>query len=308
MNFGEFFLKDPATFPAKTAGAPWGREGVSIALAGLLFHLSGLSQRQAVFVRQRYMDFLAGEATAPTPPLTMEVYRANPEGFHPLPKRGWTYTLDMDYQPTYVRIAGLHLMATIGWSPDGPSRLWSATEDEPDFALVFGNVFRILLAYALLRRGGVLLHSAGVSDGQVAWIGFGHSGAGKSTLSGLSLAAGKQVLSDDINVLRFEAGRWCAQRLPFAGELGPRYGEKGWHPVAGLCRLLKGAEHRLEPLDRPRGVAALVASAPYVNQDPYRVLDLMATLDTLLAAVPCYSLTFRPDAEFWRLLQETHRD
>ena len=57
MNFGEFFLKDPATFPAKTAGAPWGREGVSIALAGLLFHFSGLSQRQAVFVRQRYMDF-----------------------------------------------------------------------------------------------------------------------------------------------------------------------------------------------------------------------------------------------------------
>jgi hypothetical protein len=301
MSFGDFFLRYPENFPSQQVGQPWGEERVNIALAGSVFQFSGLSVRQSEFIRQRYADFLAPE-TCDHPPVVINVFRADPGQFRPIEIEPWVYTMDLDYQPAYVRIAGLNFMAIIDWNPELRAALWSAMEDGQDFGLVFENVFRIVAAYAVLRCNGVLLHSAGVSDGVRAWIGFGHSGAGKSTLSGLSLAAGKRVLSDDINVVRIQEAGWYAQRIPFAGELGPTYGDGDSYPLAGICRLYQGQEHELKPLGRAQGVALLVASSPYVNNDPYRVQDLMITLEALLDAVPCHRLTFRKDSEFWRLL------
>lgn len=302
MAFAEFFLKEPGNFPSAPGGAPWGVERVDIALAGLSFRFEGLSHRQADYVRERYADFLTVPARGETAIVTV-LYRADPASFRPIDVHPWTYALDLDYQASCVRIAGLQLMTILDWAPELRTALWSATEDDRDFRLVFENVFRTVTAYALLQRGGVLLHSAGISDGEMAWVGFGHSGAGKSTLSRLTLDAGRQVLSDDINALCRESGQWRAQRIPFAGELGPTYGQKGSYSLVGLCRLDKGPAHRLEPLERATAVAALLASAPYVNQDPYRVADLMTTLESLSDAVPCYRLTFARNPGFWPLLQ-----
>lgn len=300
MHFGFSFLKDPARFPARPTGIQWGDDTVALAMAGTHFCVSGLSLPQANYIRERYADFMTAN---PDPaPVRMDVFRADPADFRSFDLRGWTYTLDRDYAPKQVRVTGLNLMAILDWSPELSAALWSATEADPGFPMVFDNVFRLISAYALLARDGVLLHSAGVSDGTWAWIGFGHSGAGKSTLSGLALDAGQRVLSDDLNVLRCQAGRWSAERVPFAGTLGPTHGDDRAYPVAGLARLAKGTEHRLVPLARPEALAALVGSAPYINQDPYRVQDLMALLETLLRTVDCHDLTFRKDSAFWPLL------
>lgn len=307
MNFGSFFLKEPEQFPAAPLGDPWGEEVVGLTLSGTHFTFTGLSLRQAAYVRQRYGDFVVAAPVAAALAIPTRIFRADPGDFSPFDQRGWTYTLDRDYGPRRIRIAGLELMAMLDWSPHLSAALWSATETTPGFNLVFDNVFRLVSAYALLARGGVLLHSAGVSDGTWAWIGFGHSGAGKSTLSGLALDAGQRVLSDDLNALRHEDGQWLAQRVPFAGELGPTHGDDRSYPIAGLCRLAKGAEHRLAPLARPEALAALVGSAPYVNQDPYRVLALMTSLESLLRALDCHDLTFRKDAGFWPLLAAAAR-
>ncbi len=307
MNFGSFFLMEPERFPAEPLGVPWGDEIVDLTLSGTHFTFSGLSARQAVYVRERYGDFVVGAPVAPTLAIPTRICHADPGNFRPFEQHGWIYTLDRDYGPRRIRIAGLELMAMLDWSPHLSAALWSATETPPGFNLAFDNVLRLVSAYALLARGGVLLHSAGVSDGTWAWIGFGHSGAGKSTLSGLALDAGQQVLSDDLNALRYKDGQWLAQRVPFAGELGPTLGDDRSYPIAGLCRLAKGAEHRLIPLARPEALAALVGSAPYINQDPYRVLDLVATLESLLRAVDCHDLTFRKDAGFWPLLAAAAR-
>ncbi len=307
MNFGSFFLKEPGTFPTEPVGVPWGEEVVDLAMSGSHFTFSGLSTPQAAYVRQRYGDFLGAPSSCDMPPVPTQLFRAAPEDFRPFTQRGWTYTLDRDYGPNRVRIAGLELLAMLDWSPHLSAALWSATETTPGFNLVFDNVFRMVSAYALLARGGVLLHSAGVSDDHWAWIGFGHSGAGKSTLSGLALEAGHRVLSDDLNALRREDGCWLAQRVPFAGELGPTHGDDRSYPVAGICRLAKGPAHQLRPLARPEALAALVGSAPYVNQDPYRVLDLMASLEALVRALDCHDLTFRKDAGFWPLLAAAAR-
>lgn len=302
MSFADFFLRDPASFPTELEGTPWGAETIRIRLAGRVFRFTGLSRRQALYVRTRYAGFLDSGGHQADIVITA-VYRSDPGDFRPIEVRPWIYSMDMEYGPLRIRIAGLQLTAVIDWGPRLGAALWSAAEEEADFRLVFENVFRVLTAYAALQRGGVLLHSAGVSSGRTAWIGFGHSGAGKSTLSRLSLDAGKQVLSDDINVIRPESGRWQAQRIPFAGELGPTYGREGSYPIEGICRLTRGSRHALEPLRRGPAMAALVASAPYVNQDPYRVVDLMENLEALIVAVPSYDLSFARDAGFWSLLE-----
>jgi hypothetical protein len=302
MSFGSFFLHDPNRFPAEPGGVPWGEERVDLALTGTRFACTGLSAAQATYVRQRYAEFLTAVPAVTEAPVALQVYRADPADFRPFDQRGWTYTLDLDYGPARLRVAGLDLLALLDWSPALSASLWTTTADETWFGLVFDNIFRLLSAYALLGEGGLLLHSAGISDGTWAWIGFGHSGAGKSTLAGLALEAGHRVLSDDLNVLRREAGRWSARRVPFAGTLGPTHGDDRSYPLAGLCRLTKGAAHRLVPLARPQALAALVASAPYVNRDPYRVLDLMTALESLLRAVGGHDLTFRKDTGFWPLL------
>jgi len=307
MKFGSFFLKEPEQFPTAPDGDPWGEEVVALTLSGTHFTVTGLSARQANYVRQRYGDFVVATPIATALAIPLRICHADPGIFHPFERRGWTYTLDRDYGPRRIRIAGLELMARLDWSPHLAATLWAATETVPGFNLAFDNVFRMVSAYALLARGGVLLHSAGLSDGTWAWIGFGHSGAGKSTLSGLALEAGQRVLSDDLNALRQEDGLWLAQRVPFAGELGPTHGDDRSYPVAGLCRLGKGAEHRLVPMTRPQALAALVGSAPYVNQDPHRVLALMTTLEALLRALDCHHLTFRKDASFWPLLATAAR-
>lgn len=305
MSFGEFFLKNPGAFVSGIGATPWGQETVGIRIAGIRFLFTGLSPRQAEWVRHHHAEFL-DDGPEDMAPVVTQIFRADPAVFRPFETRGWTYTLDMDYQPEQVRIAGLGFMAILECAPALSGQVWTSTEQEStfgkEFSLVFGNFFRLTAAYAAVLRGGVMLHSAGVSDGKRAWIGFGRSGAGKSTFSSLSLAAGQQVLSDDINLLHEHGGRWHAKRLPFAGDLGPTHGDDREFPIAGILRLHKGEAHRLEPLGRLLCLAALVGSSPYVNRDPLRVERLMSNLESLLAVTPSYDLSFRKDAGFWSLL------
>ena len=76
---------------------------------------------------------------------------------------------------------------------------------------------RSLISFLLMREGGFMLHSAGIVKNGKAYLFLGKSGAGKSTLSKLAAAAGAEVISDEINLLRFEKGRFRACGSPFCG-------------------------------------------------------------------------------------------
>ncbi|MBP6807708.1 MAG: hypothetical protein KA125_05375 [Chromatiaceae bacterium] len=243
MSFGDFFLKNPKVFGPDIGLEPWGDESLAIGIAGIGFRFTGLSQRQVDRVRKRYDGFLLDDPADHLTILT-EIYRTDTELFRPFDKRGWTYTLEMNHQPDRLRIVRSEWLADIDCSGNLTASLWTTTEHDVLFELAFGNVLRILTAYAALLRGGIMLHSAGISDGERAWIGFGHSGAGKSTLSGLALEAGQRVLSDDTNVLDCNQGLWRAQRLPFAGDLGPTHGDDRAVPIASILHLRQGPNHQ----------------------------------------------------------------
>lgn len=105
---------------------------------------------------------------------------------------------------------------------------------------------RALLSSLLLRSGGLMLHSAGlVKDGR-AYIFPGRSGAGKSTLSKLAAAAGAEVISDEINLVRREGAGFFVYGSPFWGEMRAD-GRPGRWPLGGIYLLKKARVSRVLP-------------------------------------------------------------
>ena len=103
---------------------------------------------------------------------------------------------------------------------------------------------RSLISYLLLRSGGFMLHSAGTVKNGKAHLFLGKSGAGKSTLSKLAAAAGAEVISDEINLLRFEKGKFRAYGSPFWGEMRAD-GRPGSWPLGGIHLLGKARVNSL---------------------------------------------------------------
>ncbi|MCY1033099.1 hypothetical protein OV207_16640 [Corallococcus sp. BB11-1] len=78
------------------------------------------------------------------------------------------------------------------------------------------TVLKVMLASALARRGGLLIHGVGLEWGGRAALFVGPSGAGKSTLGGLWRDAGGTVLADElVAVWPEEGGGWRAAGTPW---------------------------------------------------------------------------------------------
>ncbi len=322
MSFGAGFLRFPDLFPGRRGGEPWGDRSVVLQVPGGPYLFSGLSAVQEAAVRRKFAGLCVDEPAAA--PVASRVFRAPATDFLDLDVRGWEYTLDMDHSPGSVRLAGLRLMARLDWLPPLASLtggLWTPEEEGEEWtSSVFENFFRVLTAYRLLEQGGAVLHSAGVTDGASAWLLLGPSGAGKTTSSRLCLERGATVLSDDLNAVVLpgspdfpgpplpegeerekQAPRLV--RLPFTGDLGERSGGASSYPLAALLRRVKAKEDRLGPISPAAALAALVAAAPFVNQDPCRRDALFANLERLARSVPAYELAFSLEGGLWSILK-----
>jgi hypothetical protein len=316
MSFGEGFLRFPDLFPGRRSGEPWGDRAVALAVAGGPYLFSGLSPRQEEAVRRRFAGLCRDGEEAPA--IASSVFRAPAADFLDRDVRGWEYRQDVEHAAGSVRLAGLRLMARLDWTPALTGALWTCEEDGEEWsAAVFENFFRVLAAYRLLEEAGVVIHSAGVTDGEAAWLLLGPSGAGKTTASRLCLEAGAMVLSDDLNAVRLgphlpapplpkgeegERPRAFVERLPFTGDLGERSGGLAVYPLRAILRLVKG-EDRLRPLSPAGALAGLVAASPFVNRDPWRREALLANLEHLARSVPAYELTFSLDSRLWDILR-----
>ena len=103
---------------------------------------------------------------------------------------------------------------------------------------------RSLISFLLMRSGGFMLHSAGLVKNGKVHLFLGKSGAGKSTLSKLAAAAGTEVISDEISLLRFEKGKFRAYGSPFWGEMRAD-GRPGSWPLGGIHLLGKARVNSL---------------------------------------------------------------
>jgi hypothetical protein len=321
MSFGDEFLRHPDLFPGRRSGEPWGEGRLALDVPGGPYRFSGLAAAQAEALELRFGRLCrvleSGEPETGTG-IGTAVFRAPATDFCELDTRGWEYTLDLDYAARSVRVAGLRLMARLDWAlgleDTLAGGLWTSEAAGEEWASVLENYLRLLAAYRLLAEGGVLLHSAGVTDGASAWLLLGPAGAGKTTASRLCLAAGAEILSDDLNAALVreggERGRPVVARLPFTGDLGERQGVAGvpgGYPLRGLLRLRQGAGEGLVPLSLASAFAALAAAAPYANRDPFRREALLAVCERLARTVPAWELTFSLEADLWSILRSVSK-
>lgn len=161
------------------------------------------------------------------------------------------------------------------------------------------NYLRFVAGEALLRSGGVIVHSAAVVEGGWAHLFPAASGSGKSTLSRMSLAEGRTVLSDDLNALVRRDGRTFVAQVPFTGDLGRERVPGGPFPLTTVYRLRKGARTEVTPLGRTQGLGLLFAQTPSFNVDPGSQDRLWDALGSLVDACAFRTLTFSRDEPLW---------
>ena len=172
---------------------------------------------------------------------------------------------------------------------------------QPRRTLSTENALRVLLALALIRRGGLLLHAAGVVRSGRATVLFGRSGSGKSTVA--RLARGRPVLGDDLVALARTDDGWVAHATPFGGGAARRRASRSAR-LGSLLRLRHGSSFELRPLTPAAAVAELLQSTvlPAAWPDD-RVLALERCAE-LAAALGVRELCFPVDHGLWRFLSE----
>lgn len=209
-------------------------------------------------------------------------------------------TSHLRFSPTEVKFKSDWCESSFSITPDKPARLLVHVEAEPWFCDVLENLLRVLMAYDVLERGGVLLHCAAIVKDQKAAVVFGHSGAGKSTTSGLALKRGCSVISDDINVIEPSGSGWQVTPVPFSGTLNTISDITDPVPLNGLYRLHQAEDDRVQACSRARAVSLLMGSAPFVNKDSHRSVQLVDILSRLSAEPGVQDLYFTPSDNFLR--------
>lgn len=145
------------------------------------------------------------------------------------------------------------------------------------------------------NKDALLVHAAGVLDGDVALAFVGHSGAGKSTLARLFKESGATaILNDDTIVLRR-----AEQGLQLSGTPWTRWGERMCAPLSAPLGALVFIEHGPQNLLAPVSASHAVGTLMQEARGNWCPTDRMATLDViddLLKQVPTRRLAFVPQS------------
>jgi len=204
--------------------------------------------------------------------------------------------------PDSIDLIGLNFQARVPLYPSGePGWLGVTQVHELVQPIVIENFLRVFSAHQALRRGGVVLHSAGLVVEGRAYLFAGRSGAGKTTLTRKGHAAGAGVLSDDINLVLPGSEGYEAHAVPFTGEFGRTLAHPGGRaafPVAGLVLLDQGERLATDRVNPSTAIARLLAACPFVNMEAATSAPLFDALTGLVAGLPVIALRCRCDDGF----------
>ena len=161
---------------------------------------------------------------------------------------------------------------------------------------------RSLTSALLLRAGGLMLHSAGLIRNGRAYLFPGKSGAGKSTLSRLAAAAGCEVISDEINMLRPRGTGFRVYGSPFWGELRAA-GRPGSWPLGGIFLLKKARHNAAAPCGKAEAFKVLLRCLLNFDKTPGTSGLVMENSLKLLINAKCHRLEFsKTDNSFLNLV------
>jgi hypothetical protein len=285
--------------------ATWGRHRARFELPGGGLWLTGLNAEQLFALQQSYAGFVKeDEAAAATDIPECSAWRlAEKPGLSTA-----DLTRDGQYAPRTILgadgidLTGVNFRALVPLSASrGQGWLGTVEARELVQANAIENFLRVFSAHQALRRGGVVLHSAGLVVRNRAYLFGGRSGAGKTTLTRKGYRAGAGVLSDDVNLVLLGKGGYEAHAVPFTGEFGRSLAQTGGpaaYRVAGLVLLERGERLGVEPIRAAAAVARLLVACPFVNTEAAVSEPLLDVLTGLVARLPIIALRCRQEDGF----------
>ena len=164
-----------------------------------------------------------------------------------------------------------------------------------------------MASYRLFSEGGLVIHSAALTEGDRGFLFCGRSGAGKTTLCGLADELELGVLSDELNAVVAREGSFAILAMPFAGDFGGSAEPRPPYPLTGLLGLAHGEVAVLHDCSKAEAVSRIVASCPYINADPALVDQLTVRAAELVAKTPLRVLSFAKNTSFWSVLDHEYR-
>jgi hypothetical protein len=178
-------------------------------------------------------------------------------------------------------------------------------------AMSDGYLESICIYREICRRlppmGGMLLHSAVISDGQYGYAFTANSGVGKTTHIKLwkqAFGDGVEIINGDKPILRKRDGKWYAYGTPWCGK-------EGWNrnkavPLAGICFLRRGKANTITPYN-PEQVLAEIMPQLLIPEDAPSLMATLDLLDGVLTDIPLYELHCTISEEAARIAYEAMR-
>lgn len=206
-----------------------------------------------------------------------------PERLQPRPRVAATEDgLVQDWWGVHVSIRGREVRASI--LPDGTNH--------------FENLLRMITARALLERGGVLLHAAGVRRGALGLAIAGPSGAGKTTLA-LRIER-DELLGDDLLGVAHDERGYTLHSLPFLSSRRidvPR----GEAPLRAIVFPIQGRGANARRLS-PREALPLLARCVVSFSTERLESTILDRLTALVSTVPAIALELDLVTPVWPAL------
>jgi len=278
---------------------PCGANARELAVGDRAFRFEGLSDAHVAALERIWGPYFSQSSGLPVD-RTIRVCDGGPGVFLAEPQPGELYRIEPRVAPGGM--IALSYAFAVGPDPDGDWRLALDADPREPAPQSVGNATRVLAARMAVERGGFALHSAGVLRNDAAWVFAGASGAGKSTAVRLSKPG--VSLGDDFGfVLPGVDGAWIAPPLPFDNAATiVRRPDGQIYPVAGIWRLFKADEPRVERLS---GLAA-VSSLSTCSAFPWVIPDLagraLEQIGRFCEESHFGHLYFALDANFWEPL------
>lgn len=184
------------------------------------------------------------------------------------------------------------------------ARLQVLRPSEALFAL--NNTAMLMFAFRTAGLDTLEMHASVIVNGGKAYLWLAKSGTGKSTHSRLWLEniPGSRLLNDDNPVVRvMEDGHVEVFGTPWSGKT-PCY--KNEHcPAGAFSEIVRSADNRISRKGNLEAYVLLWSSCSGLKCYPGMADALHSTFEKVVAAVPCFTLECRPDADAARVSSET---
>ena len=169
------------------------------------------------------------------------------------------------------------------------------------------SFLRIICSYALLERGGVLLHASSVVSNGRAFAFVGPSGAGKTTMA--RLAAPRAVLSDEVTAVRPRGSRPATEPAfdcfptPFWGDMvRERAGSAAPLAFIGFPVHADSGEARLREATPDDAFSRLLHGVFAFDLSRNEKASVLEAAAAIVRAVPCAHVEYPLDRPPWDLL------